>query len=435
MACPELRTANGKEKTMLSELDRVLEEVKRDKGIDKSVLIETLETALLRAAKNKYGHRTEIEARFNPELGEIELFQFKLVVDEVRNPGTEIALSDARELDPESQMGDSLGVKMETAEFGRIAAQVAKQVIIQNIREAERENVYQDYKDRKGDVALGFVQRFDRGNIIVNLGKAEGLLAVQEQIPGEAYRQRDRIKAYILDVKRNTKGPQIILSRTHPNFTVELFKLEVPEISEGIVKVKGVAREPGGRAKVAVESLDKDVDPVGACVGTKGSRVQSIVQELKGERIDIIPWNEDPAKFVCNALSPAEVSEVIIEQTNRSMQVIVADDQLSLAIGKKGQNVRLAARLVGWKIDIMSSSRAEGASKQAHEQLVEIPGVGDATAQDLFRAGYFSPRDVARAKVEDLMKIRGLGEKKAAGIKESALKSIQSREESEGETE
>ena len=405
---------------MINELDRILEEVRKDKDLDKQILIETLEAALLKAAKNRYGHNADIEAHFNPEIGEVELFQFRNVVSEVKNPKSEISLEESKHLDPDAQVGDSLGVKLNTADFGRIAAQTAKQVIIQNIREAERENTYQNYKDRKGELVTGIVQRFDRGDIIVNMGRAEAILPANEQVPKEHYRQRDRIKAYILDIKKTTKDPQIVLSRTHLGFITELFKTEVPEINEGIVTIKSLSREPGIRTKIAVESSNPDVDPVGACVGSKGSRVQNIVQELKGEKIDIIPWSEDPAKFACNALAPAEIVEVILYNDRKAMEVIVPDNQTSLAIGKKGQNVRLAVKLTGWKIDIKSKSEADGESENALEQLTQIQGIGETSAQTLFNEGYYTPVDIIKTKTEELLKLPGFGEKKVQQIKQAA---------------
>ena len=410
---------------MVHELDRILEEVRKDKDLDKQILIETLEAALLKAAKNRYGHNADIEAHFNPDIGEVELFQFRNVVAEVKNPRSEISLEESKNLDPEAQVGDSLGVKLNTADFGRIAAQTAKQVIIQNIREAERENTYQNYKDRKGELVNGIVQRFDRGDIIVNMGKTEAILPAKEQVPKEHYRQRDRVKAYILDIKKTTKDPQIVLSRTHSAFIAELFKTEVPEISEGIVTIKNISREPGIRTKIAVESSNPDVDPVGACVGSKGSRVQNIIQELRGEKIDIIPWSEDPAKFVCSALAPAEIVEVILYNELRSMEIIVPDNQTSLAIGKKGQNVRLAVKLTGWKIDIKSKSESEGESKDALEELTQIPGIGETSAQVLLNEGYATPADIIKASAEDLLKLPGFGEKKIETIKQAALDFVQ----------
>jgi N utilization substance protein A len=336
---------------IMSEIRRVIEQVSRDRGIDKEILVKTLEEALGSAARKKYGANVDIEVRFDEERGEIEVFQFKDVVEKVTEPDLEIDLKEGRKLDPGCEIGDSIGAKMDTQTFGRIAAQSAKQVIIQKMKDAERDVVYEGFINRKGEIINGIVQRIDKRDIIVNLGRTEAILPVREQIPRENYRRGDRIRAYILDVLHESRGPQIILSRRHPQFLVALFTTEVPEISEDIVKIVGAAREPGSRAKIAVTSNDSDIDPVGACVGMKGTRVQSVVHELKGEKIDIIPWRSDPAKFVCNALSPAEISRVVVDEANRSMEVIVPDEYLSVAIGKRGQNVRLASKLAGWSID------------------------------------------------------------------------------------
>lgn len=410
---------------MFTELARVIEELGKEKGINKQIIIEALEAAMLKVAKNKYGQSMEIEAKFNDELGEVELFSFRTVVENVANRSKEMSLEDARKKDQEAELGDSIGEKMDTALFGRIAAQTAKQVIMQTIREAERENVFQEFKDKKGDMVTGIVQRFEKGDVIVALGKSEAILPVQEQIPKESFSLRERAKAYIVEVKKSTKGPQVLLSRTHPGFLIKLFELEVPEISEGIVKIRSVAREPGSRAKIAVESSDLRVDPVGACVGNRGNRVQNVVHELRGEKIDIIPWTSDPAKFACSALAPAEISEIIVDEDAHCMEVLVEDNQLSLAIGKRGQNVRLAAKLTNWKIDIKSRVKEEGEAQEPYEQLLEIPGIGKLTAEILYKANYTTVQDVASARLEELTAIPGIGEKKAKKIKESAEKALQ----------
>jgi transcription termination/antitermination protein NusA len=398
------------------ELKRIIDQVSRDKGIEKELLIGAIKDAIRSAAKKKYGPRLEIEVEYRDDTGEIEVFQYKEVVGEVTDPGQQIPLDEARKLDPECEIGDSLGIKMDASAFGRIAAQSAKQVIMQRMKDAERDLVYEDYKDRKGEIINGIVQRVDPEGFIVNLGRTEALLPPSEQVPREVYHKGERIRAYVLDVKRQTRGPQIILSRTHPQFLTELFEAEVPEISEGIVSVLGCAREPGSRSKIAVSSRDSDVDPVGACVGMKGARVQNIVQELRGEKIDIIPWHPDPAKFATNALAPAQVSRIILNKGSQNMEVIVPDDQLSLAIGKRGQNVRLASRLVGWKIDVKSESKYSKSLKEGYLSLLSIPGVGEITANLLHEAGYTSAREVAETNMEELIQATGLTQKKAAAL-------------------
>jgi N utilization substance protein A len=405
---------------MISDLSKVLEQVSREKGVDREVLIRTLEEAVRTAARKKLGQNYDLEINFNDELGEIEIFEFKEVVEEVSNRHLEVSLEEAKKIDPDAEVGDSLGIKMETDELGRIAAQSAKQVIMQRLREAERNIVFDDFKDRRGEIIHGIVQRFDKGAIIVNLGRAEAELPTKEQIPKENYKQGDRIRAYILDVKQYSRGPQIILSRTHPNFLSALFENEVPEINEGIVKVVQVAREPGSRAKIAVTSKDGDVDPVGACVGMKGSRVQAVVQELRGEKIDIVPWDPDPAKFICNALAPAEIIRVLVDEANQSMEVVVQDDQLSLAIGRRGQNVRLASKISGWNLDVTNESNYNKSLKDAYNSLLSLDGVGEATATNLYQEGFRSAIDVAGAKVEELAQVKGIGSEKAEKIIESA---------------
>ena len=344
---------------MVGNLNHIIDQVVKDKGIDRDVLVDALESAVLSAANKKFKNTRDLEAHFNDEIGEVEVFEFVTVVDEVVDSYKEIDITEAREIDPDVEVDDSLGMMMDAGSFSRIAAQTAKQVIIQKVREAEREGVYNEFKNRVGEIVNGIVRRYERGDLIVDLGRAEALLPNREQAPRENYRQSDRVRAYISEVKMSTKGPQIILSRTHPGLLISLFNSEVPEVAEGIVEIMGAVREPGSRAKIAVTSHDIDVDPVGACVGMRGSRVQNVVTELRGERIDIIPWTPDPARFACAALAPAEVSRVYIDDEGNTMEIIVPDDQLSLAIGKKGQNVRLAAKLIGWKIDIKSETRAQ----------------------------------------------------------------------------
>lgn len=414
---------------MVTELKRVIDQVSREKGIDREVLIRTLEDAVKAAAKKKMGPSYDLEVNFNDEIGEIEVFEFKEVVEEITDEHLQISLEEAHDIDPESEVGDSLGIKMDTDLFGRIAAQSAKQVIMQRLREAERNIVYDDYKDRRGEIIHGIVQRFDKGSIIVNLGRTEAELPVKEQIPKESYKQGDRVRAYILDVRQFSRGPQIILSRTHPNFLSALFENEVPEIAENIVSIVQVAREPGSRAKIAVSSRDGDVDPVGACVGMKGTRVQAVVQELRGEKIDIVPWDHDPAKFICNALAPAEITRVVVDEDNQAMEVVVPDDQLSLAIGKRGQNVRLASKLSGWHLDVTSEANYNRALTEAYESLLKLEGVGEKTALNLYQAGYRSAEEVAAAQVPDLMEIRDIGEEKASKIIESAGRYLNGKEE------
>lgn len=411
---------------MITDLLRTIEQVSRDKGIDAKILIEALEEAVRSAVKKKFGLEYELEVTFNREMGEIEVFEFKDVVDTVTDERLQVSLEDARKLDPESEIGDSLGMKMDTDALGRIAAQSAKQVIMQRLREAERDAVYEDFRDRKGEIINGIVQRFDKGAIIANLGKAEAELPLKEQIPKESYTQGDRVRAYIYDVRQFSRGPQVILSRTHPNFLSALFESEVPEISEGIVTIMQVAREPGSRAKIAVASKDRDVDPVGACVGMKGSRVQAVVQELRGEKIDIVPWDPDPAKYVCNALAPAEILRVIVDEENRAMEVVVPDDQLSLAIGKKGQNVRLASRVTNWKLDVNGESEYNKELREGYKSLHMLPGVGDKLATALYEMGYRSAEDISKAEPADLAIIKGISDKKARDLIQGALDYVQS---------
>jgi len=398
------------------ELLMIFAQLEREKGIDQDALVEAIEAALVTAARKVYGSGTEMFAKLDRQTGKIEIYQRKEVSIQVQEPSMEISLLEARQLDPEVMPGDEVEIEIDANEFGRIAAQTAKQVIVQKLREAEREMVYNNYSGRVGEIINGIVHGFSRGAIIVDLGKTEAELPPKEQVPRERYKQGDRIKAYILEVKQNAKGPQVILSRTNLNFLKSLFDLEVPEVAENIVEIRSAAREPGGRSKIAVVSHDSNVDPVGACVGVKGSRVQAVVNELRGERIDIIPWLVDPALFVSNALSPAQVTRVIINEADQAMEVIVADEELSLAIGKNGQNVRLAARLTNWNITIKSETQAEA-------EKLEEKSVGEGDEDDLFagipakviqalqEAGYETAEAINEASDSDLLKVSGLGPK------------------------
>src|SRR5215475_10283696 len=410
---------------MQQELARVIEQVSKEKGIDRSIVVQAVENAMLSAAKKVIGGDMRIEAQYNPEIGEVELFKILTVVEQVTNAELEISLVDARKnLDPEAQLGDELLEKLAQS-YGRIAAQAAKQNLIQRLRDAERDIIYNEFKDRKGELThSGIVQRFEKKNIIVNLGRTDAILPEKEQIPRERYRQGDRIRAFILDVEMGGKGPQIVLSRTHPGFLIKLFEQEVPEIYEGIVEVKGAAREPGGRAKIAVVSNDRDVDPVGACVGMRGTRVQAVVQERRGEKIDIVLWRSDPAEYICRALAPATVSKIIMDEDGRAMEVIVPDDQLSLAIGKKGQNVRLASRLTGWKLDVRSESEAEDEARRARASLSAIPGLGDVTAELLYQYGFKSAEELAASDLDTVGEIDGIGSERAAGILDAAREHV-----------
>ena len=417
---------------LITDMKRVIEQVSRDKGIEFNVLVKTLEEALRSAAKKKFGNKIDIEIQYNEETGELEVFQFKEVVDEVSDPDFQIEVEEARELDPECEIGDDLGTKMDTTTFGRIAAQSAKQVIIQKLKMAERNAVFNSFIDREGENINGIVQRVSRNEIIINLGQAEAVLPKREQIPGEVYRRGDRIRAYILKVHEESRGLQIVLSRTHPGFLINLFKTEVPEISEGIVNILSAARDAGSRGKIAVSTNDPDIDPVGACVGIKGNRVQSVVQELKGEKIDIIPWHMDTAKFVCNALAPADISRVIIDETNHSMEVVVPDEALSIAIGRQGQNVRLASKLTGWQLDVKSETRYDESMQAGYESLLNLPEMTEALADRMVENGFFSVEDVAKATVEEIAEAGQMPEETAQELISAAETAIAAPPEPEG---
>jgi N utilization substance protein A len=419
---------------MEANLSMVIDQVGRDKNIDRTVLLQALEQAILTAAKRAFGMNREMEAKYNAETGGVDLFLIINVVEDDAIEGREITVEDAHKYGLEAELGDELlfqifyrpeeaeraaeqdakfgdviDLKQAHKKFGRIAAQTAKQVISQRVREAERDNVYNEYKDRKGEIVTGIVRRFERGNLVVEIGKTEALLPMREQVPRESFRVGDNMKSLLLDIDRMARGPQLILSRAHKGFLEKLFEQEVPEIFEKIVRIESSAREPGARSKIAVSSRDRDVDPVGACVGMKGSRVQSVVQELRGEKIDIVPYDDDPARFVCNAIAPAEVSRVIIDAEGHRMELVVPDEKLSLAIGKKGQNVRLASQLTGWRIDIHSESKIYELERRAKEQISAIGGVSNDLAETMFKLGWRSVTELSRAAAEELAGVPGIG--------------------------
>ncbi|NIM98160.1 MAG: transcription termination/antitermination protein NusA [candidate division Zixibacteria bacterium] len=405
------------------EILEALSQITKNKNIDMDFVIQTLEASLMSAAKKKFGNTDNIAVNVDPTSGEIKITATKKVVEQEADPNTEIALEKAQEIDPEVDLGDEVEVDVGFDQFGRNAISVAKQNLIQKVREAERQRIYEEYKDKVETIVTGGVQQIEKGHLIVNLGRAEGIIPPKEQIPKERYRQGDRIRALIIDVQETAKGPQIVLSRASPVFLKRLFELEVPEIYERIIEIKAVAREPGERCKIAVSSIDDRVDPVGACVGVKGTRVQSIVRELSSERIDIVPWNPDPENFATRALAPAKVVHIDTYHDDNSMTIVVEDDRLSLAIGRAGQNARLAAKLTGWKINILSESEYRE-QKKLEEQLkiyvTELPGVGKKLKEKLTATGIETIQDLAKSSVEDLVQIEGVGKKRAESLIEKA---------------
>ena len=405
-----------------SGLKSVITGVSRDKNLDKAVIVDALEQAMVHAARRALGATSDLEAHYNEESDEIELYQFRTVVedDDVADDAIEIALADAHKLDGDSVLGDALGIKVDTESFGRIAAQSAKQIIVQKVRDAERAQIFDEFKDRVGEILSGHVRRFERNNIILDLGRTEAVIPYREQVPTEKFRVKDRVQAYVVDVKRSSRGPQIVMSRAHPGFLVQLFEQHVTEIYDGIVSIESAARDPGYRAKIAVYSRDNSVDPVGACVGMKGARVQAVVAELSGEKIDIVPYDADAAKLVCNALAPAVVSKVIVDDDNKSMEVIVGDDQLSLAIGKRGQNVRLAAQLTGWRLDIKSESSVEERLSDAKVMLLRLDGMTDMMASILVQEGYSTVEQVADLTPRTLLRLLNLDNESAKELINSA---------------
>jgi transcription termination/antitermination protein NusA len=406
------------------ELLQIADAVAREKAIDRGIVIAAMEDAIQKAARSRYGSETEVRAEINAKTGEMRLSRLMLVVDQVENDSTHISLEDARRRNPAAQVGDYIAEPLPPLEYGRIAAQSAKQVIVQKVREAERDRQYQEYKDRIGDIVNGIVKRVEYGNVVVDLGRGEAIVRRDEMLPREVFRNGDRIRAYIYDVRREPRGPQIFLSRTHPQFMAKLFAQEVPEIYDGIVEVKAVARDPGSRAKIAVISRDSSVDPVGACVGMRGSRVQAVVNELQGEKIDIIPWSMDIATFVVNALAPAEVAKVVLDEDRERIEVVVPDQQLSLAIGRRGQNVRLASQLTGWDIDILTeqeeSERRQAEFENRTRIFIEALNVDEVVAQLLASEGFSSVEELAMVDEKEIAGIEGFDEDTARELQTRA---------------
>jgi N utilization substance protein A len=393
------------------ELLQVADAVARDKGIDRDEVLQAMEQAIQKAGRSKYGQEYDIRAEIDRKSGEIRLLRFREVAGAIENEATQIALGEAQRFNPEAEVGDFITDPLPPIDFGRIAAQTAKQVIVQKVRDAERARQFKEFKDRVGEIVNGLAKRVEFGNVIVDLGRAEAILRRDELLPRESFRQGERVRAYIYDVRQETRGPQIFLSRTHPQFMAKLFAQEVPEIYDGIIEIRAVARDPGSRAKIAVLSNDSGIDPVGACVGMRGSRVQAVVAELQGEKIDIIPWSADPATFVVNALAPAEVAKVVMDEEQRRIEVVVPDEQLSLAIGRRGQNVRLASQLTGWDIDILTeaeeSERRTEEFRTRSQMFIDALDIDDVIAHLLVTEGFTSVEEVAYVPLEDLAGIEG----------------------------
>lgn len=403
-----------------SELSRVIEQLGKDRGIKKEFIVGAIEQAFLVTARKKFGIQGEYEARYNEEDGEVEIYQYKNVVEKVRDAIVEIDYDSAKKLDEGCEVGDQLGLKIENPGFSRVDIQTAKQIIFQKVRDAERDILFSEFKHREGDLVTGIARRFEKGNVVIDLGKSDAILPKKEIIFGESFKPGDRIQAYLSDVVMTNRGPEIRLTRTSPMFLVKLFEVEVPEIADGTIEVKAAAREPGHRAKIAVTTKDRDIDPVGACVGMKGSRVQNIVNELQGEKIDIVRWNEDSETFARAALAPAEIQSITINHDEHTLDVIVEDDQLSLAIGKRGQNVRLAAMLTGWKINIISKAKLQERVKLAVENLTQLSNISEAVAQVLVQKGIMSIVDLSAASPEDVARFLGKSTNDAKTMIEAA---------------
>lgn len=405
------------------ELKKIVEALTKEKSLTKEIVIEALVEGLKTAAKKKFGQTAKIEVKFDEDTGEIEIFRFREVVNKVSDPNKEISFEEARELSPGVSIGDMIGERVDLQELGRIAAQILKQVFSQRLRTAEKQLIYDEFKHKLGEIVTGYVHRFNRKDVILNLGRAEALLPEEEQIPTERYHRGDRVKALVIEVYRQ-KEPQILVSRSHPAFIKKLFEREVPEIQEGLVKIVSIAREPGSRTKIAVTSTDPNIDPVGACVGVRGSRISAVLQEIKGEKIDVVLYDKDPAKFVYNALSPAECSKVIVDSTTKTLEVIVPDDQLSLAIGRKGENVRLASKLVGWKIDILSETQYLRRQEPEFLRLLKVTELSDEVAGFLYEAGIKDLKTLLETPVEKIAQLTKLSEEEVKGLLEKAKKAL-----------
>ena len=403
---------------MSLELKKAIDQISKDKGLDRAMLVETLEEAVRTSVLRKFGEDIDVEVSFNEESGELDVFQFKIVVteDDLEDEDSQIALEDARKHDPSVQVDDEMGFRLRVEDLGRIAAQSAKQVIIQRMRDAEQGIIYEEYKDRINEIVSGIIQRRDKAGWIINLGRTEALLPKEEQIPREHYKRGDRVQALLIDVRKEGRGPQVIVSRSHRDYMAALFRREVPEVDDGVVQIMGVARDPGSRAKVAVMSRDRDVDPVGACVGVRGSRIQNIVQELRGERIDIVVWSQEIATYARNALSPAMITRIVVDEAESLLEVIVPDDQLTNAIGRKGQNVKLAAKLLGWKIDIYTETRYNEANAIGHG-LEQLASVAEVALESFVAAGLTSFEAISEASDEDLMTVPGITVEKIANVR------------------
>ena len=403
---------------MSMDIKKAIDQISKDRGLDREMLIDTLEEAVRTSVIRKYGEDLDVEVSFNEETGEIEVFQFKVVTrdEDLENDITQISIEAAREHDPSVQLDDEMGFRLKIEDLGRIAAQSAKQVIIQRMRDAEQEIIYEEFKDRQGEILSGIVQRRDKAGWIINLGRTEALLPKDEQIPREHYKRGDRVQALVIDVRKEGRGPQVIVSRSHPDYMAMLFKREVPEVDDGTVVIMNIARDPGSRAKAAVMTRDRDVDPVGACVGIRGSRIQNIVQELRGERIDIVVWSPEIATYARNALSPALITRIIVDEEENMLEVIVPDNQLTNAIGRKGQNVKLASKLLGWKIDIFTETRYN----EGHaigKGLDQLASVAEVPLQAFVDAGFQTIEKLQDATDEELLTVEGLTESKIADLR------------------